>query len=102
MHHLQIGEELSAHDALQQHVQVGAVLVAGHQVHHEAAAALRLNLLFSLHMRLWQQYASHTQAPGTVPYIFDHHPAGRLGTRRGKGELGGVGGHASFKLLSAS
>ena len=49
---LQISEELSPHDALQQHVQVCTVLEASHQVHHEAAVALCLNLLLSLHMCL--------------------------------------------------
>ena len=49
---LQISEELSSHDALQQHVQVCAVLEASHQVHHGAAVALGLNLLLSLHMCL--------------------------------------------------
>ena len=49
---LQISEELSPHDALQQHVQVCTVLEASHQVHHEAAVALCLNLFLSLHMCL--------------------------------------------------
>ena len=49
---LKVGEELSSHDTLHQHVQVGAVLEAGHQVHHEAAGALRLNLLLPHHMGL--------------------------------------------------
>lgn len=53
---LEVGEELSSHDTLHQHVQVGAVLEAGHQVHHEAAGALRLNLLLPHHMGL------HTKA----------------------------------------
>ncbi len=49
---LQISEELSSHDTLQQHVQVRTVLEAGYQVHHEAAVALCLNLLLAFHMRL--------------------------------------------------
>ena len=60
---LQVGEELSSHDALQQHVKVGAVLEAGHQIHHEAAVALSLNLLLTLHMRLHMSaMCSHTSS----------------------------------------
>lgn len=53
---LQVGEELAAHDALEQQVQVRLVLEAGHQVHHEQAVALSHDLLLALHVLLqkWQ------------------------------------------------
>lgn len=50
--HLQVCEKLPAHDTLHEHVEVGAVLVAGNHIDHEAAVALSLDLLLPLHMRL--------------------------------------------------
>ncbi len=49
---LQVREQLAAHDALHEHVQVRVVLEAGHQVDHEGAVALGHDLLLALHMLL--------------------------------------------------
>lgn len=49
---LEVCEELAAHDALQKHVQISSVFVAGQQVDHVRAAALSLHLLLPSHMLL--------------------------------------------------